>query len=299
MSGRIGDLGDQDYVLRGPEGSDDLHAWADPSGAMWPAPARAAERPGRFGVRRRRRVLTSLALMLLRISTGMLLVWWGVKRIRDPDYGVAVSDRFYMGLFSNRDLQDVFGHIETVIGMLVVLGLFRAVALPAQMAIVGFTVTMVWKAMFDPFGIIVDSPPMAQFFYPSSVICCAALTLLVVRRHDRWALDHYFLRYVDYMRARQAQIASPAVIPPPPEPMRDGGLVAAGLDPAGLGPAGGDAASPDPAGPGLAGLDPAGQGFASLGPATLGPTSLGPTAAGPRPGRPAAPVGPPAATAAG
>lgn len=181
------------------------------------------------GRRRQPVVMPRLALMLLRISLGMLLIWWGLARVRNPDLGVAVSDRFYVGAFSNPDLQLVFGHFEAGIGVMVVLGLFRTVVLPIQLVIVGFSSAMVWSALVDPFGLLLESKHVGatqHLFYPSLIILCAAGVLWAMRHADRWALDYYFVGYVHYMRERQEALMAPSrvVIPPVDQPLAGHGV---------------------------------------------------------------------------
>lgn len=72
-----------------------------------------------------------LALAALRVSLGMLLVWWGLSKIVKPSMGNTVQDKFYFGLFPGESLQYAFGFVELAIGMLVVLGLFRKYAVLA------------------------------------------------------------------------------------------------------------------------------------------------------------------------
>ena len=73
----------------------------------------------------------ALALLALRVSLGMLLVWWGLAKIMKPGMGVKIQSKFYFGLFPSESLQYAFGFVEMAIGVLVVLGLFRWLAVPA------------------------------------------------------------------------------------------------------------------------------------------------------------------------
>ncbi|MEL6336893.1 MAG: hypothetical protein AAFQ88_09645 [Pseudomonadota bacterium] len=165
----------------------------------------------RAGARWRTRLFRRSTLCLLRVSLGMLLVWWGAARINNPAFGVQLSDRYYFGLFSNIDLQFVFGWLELTVGLLVVAGLFRAVTLPLMLLIVGFTAAVIWKALIDPFGIVSQEKMSAvrAFFYPSTIILCAALALTVLRRLDQVALDYVLPRYIAYMKERQRGISTP------------------------------------------------------------------------------------------
>lgn len=134
----------------------------------------------------------ALGLMALRISLGMLLVWWGLAKIVKPGMGVKVQDKFYFGIFPGESVQYAFGYLEVVIGALVVLGLFRKVAMPAQLAVTGFSALTIWSALLDPFALwlpIAKVAGMQHLFYPSVIALCGAAVMLTFRDQDRLNLD--------------------------------------------------------------------------------------------------------------
>lgn len=146
--------------------------------------------------------------MALRVSVGMLMVWWGLSRVVSPKMGLGVQAKFYMGLFDSMDVQLLFGYAQVAIGLLVVLGLFRAIVVPVQLSITGFSAATIWSALLDPFGLwlpVAKIAPIQHLFYPSVIILCAALVLVAFRGQDRYALDAALRR----MRARPS---APAVI---------------------------------------------------------------------------------------
>lgn len=131
-------------------------------------------------------------LVLLRVTLGMLLVWWGLAKIINVGFGSLISDTFYGGAFSMAWLQIGFGIFEVVIGLLVVIGLFRWLVLPIQAIITGFTAAAVWYAIIDPFKWYLPAQtefPHTQLFYPSAIIFAASLLLIAFRDQDRLALD--------------------------------------------------------------------------------------------------------------
>lgn len=137
----------------------------------------------------------------------MLLVWWGLARIVNPKMGMGVQKKFYFGMFDSVDLQLVFGIAEMGVGLLVAFGLFRAVVVPIQLAITGFSAATIWSALLDPFALwlpVGKIAPVQHLFYPSVIALCAALALIAFRSQDRFALDEVI------QRNRQGPVPEPA-----------------------------------------------------------------------------------------
>ena len=134
----------------------------------------------------------ALALMMLRVSLGMLLVWWGLAKILKPGMGVKVQDKFYFGLFPGESVQYAFGYLEVAIGLCVVLGLFRKFAMPAQLMVTGFSAATIWSALLDPFAMWLPVAKVAgvqHLFYPTVIALCGAAVMLAFRHQDRFNLD--------------------------------------------------------------------------------------------------------------
>jgi putative oxidoreductase len=134
-----------------------------------------------------------LSLLFLRVAMGFLLIWWGLNKIVSVGLATTISDNFYGGLFTSAPVQYAFGAFQTVIGICVVLGFRRAIVLPTQAAINGFTAMALWYAIIDPFKWYLSAQtdfPFTQLFYPSIIIFAAALVLLVFRDMDCYALDN-------------------------------------------------------------------------------------------------------------
>ena len=55
----------------------------------------------------------------------LLLVVWGLIRVSAPEKGAGVSAKYYSGLGSAEVIQVVWGAVLLIIGMLVIIGLFR------------------------------------------------------------------------------------------------------------------------------------------------------------------------------
>ena len=80
-------------------------------------------------------------LVLLRASTGWLLVVWGLDKLVNVEHGQRVADAFYLGIGSQALLQNIFGVLETVLGLLVVVGLWRKWTYPLMSIVVVGTQT--------------------------------------------------------------------------------------------------------------------------------------------------------------
>ena len=137
-------------------------------------------------------VTKPLSLVLLRVSLGGLMFWWGLNKIVNPGLSTAISDTFYFGLFSSALLQQGFGIAQTALGVLVMLGLWRRLTYPVLAVILGFGAVATWYAVIDPFEWLL--PPQDTFgfthlFYPSIINFAAALVVWGFRGDDRWAVD--------------------------------------------------------------------------------------------------------------
>lgn len=127
------------------------------------------------------------SLLLLRISVGLLIVWWGLDKFVDPAHGLAVSDRFYGGLLTWPALMPIFGGVQTLAGLLFMVGLFRRVVDPVVLLINAGTMVGVWRSIVDPWGWVLEGTN--ALFYPSLTIFAASLLLLAIRNEETLVLD--------------------------------------------------------------------------------------------------------------
>ena len=131
------------------------------------------------------------SLLALRIGTGLLLILWGGLRLASPAAGPGLADKYYSGLMNMQSFQVAFGAAEMIVGLLVVLGMFRRVAYPAQAAILIAGAAMLWKYLLDPMGLyLLDRETSQILFFPSITVAAATLVLIAFRDDDRLALDH-------------------------------------------------------------------------------------------------------------
>jgi len=137
-------------------------------------------------------MLTHLALAGTRISLGMLLVVWAVQKLLKPGMSSFLADKFYGGILSGETLHYIANGAQLIIGVLVVIGLFRKFVLPIQSVILAVTAVAVWYAILDPFNWYIafdDGFAFSHLFYPSIIAFFASLIMIAKRGEDRWAVD--------------------------------------------------------------------------------------------------------------
>lgn len=135
----------------------------------------------------------ALVLLLLRASTGLLLVIWGLPRVVKPEVGQHLSDTYYMGMFSGQWLHQTMGAAEVLLGLLVIVGLFRKYVYPLQAVVLGFGLFIILPYIVDPYGAWLMEEGQILFF-PSTTVFFATLVMLLFKEHDRYALDEKFSR---------------------------------------------------------------------------------------------------------
>ena len=139
--------------------------------------------------------MKAAALAFLRVSTGLLLVLWGLIKVAAPEAAIHVSDTYYSGLLSLGSLQMPLGIAEALLGALVVLGLFRPLVLPAQALVLVVSALAIWRYLLDPFGLYLLTEETRQIlFFPSLAMAAASLVSWAFRDEDRYALDRLFAR---------------------------------------------------------------------------------------------------------
>jgi uncharacterized membrane protein YphA (DoxX/SURF4 family) len=134
--------------------------------------------------------MQALSLLLLRVTTGALLIIWGLIKVAAPDAAIGVSDKYYQGYLSAKEIQMALGGAEVALGALVILGLFRWIAYPLQTLVLGIGLAAIWKYIADPFGMYLLTQETAQvLFFPSTTVFAATLVLLAFKEYDTLSLD--------------------------------------------------------------------------------------------------------------
>jgi putative oxidoreductase len=130
------------------------------------------------------------SLLLMRVSTGLLCMIWGLIRVGDPAIGAQVNGKYYGGILSGAATQYIWGGFLLLVGLLTILGLLRRYVYPAQAAILCMGALAIWKYLIDPLGLwLLDRESAQVLFFPSLGIAAATLVLIAFREDDRIALD--------------------------------------------------------------------------------------------------------------
>ncbi len=140
-------------------------------------------------------MLKPLSLLLLRTGTGLLLSIWGLVKIAAPDASIGVSEKYYGGALSLDALQTPLGILQVLLGLTIVLGVFRKFVYPIQSIVLGLGLLAIWKYIADPLGLyLLTEETRNLLFFPSFTVFAATLVLLAFRDEDRWSLDTKFGR---------------------------------------------------------------------------------------------------------
>lgn len=126
-------------------------------------------------------------LLLLRVSTGWLLVMWGADKFANVEHGQRVAESFYLGIGSQAIVQNVFGGLEMLLGLFVVAGFWRKRAYPVAFVVLLITALAVWKSILDPWGWVLEGSQV--LFYPSIIILAGAMVLWGTMDQDELTLD--------------------------------------------------------------------------------------------------------------
>lgn len=132
------------------------------------------------------------SLLLLRLSVGGLMVYWGIDKLVNVSHGLTVAEKFYAGVVSGAGVMHAFGALQIVLGILVMIGLARRVAYPLLLLVTGTTLLAVWKSIVDPFELLLDGGNL--IFYPSLIIFAAGLVLIAFREEDSMTWDRRGIR---------------------------------------------------------------------------------------------------------
>ncbi len=130
------------------------------------------------------------SLLLLRLSTGMVLVLWGIVRVGSTETAQGLSDKYYWGLLSGEWIHTLFGAIEIGFGILIMIGLWRKVVYPLQSVVYGVGLLAIIQYIIDPFArYLVVGADHSILFFPSTTLFFATLVMLAFKEDDTLSLD--------------------------------------------------------------------------------------------------------------
>lgn len=133
--------------------------------------------------------MKAISLFLLRFSTGIYLVLWGIDKLTNVEHAVGLSDRFYGGLISVEAIVPAIGGLQVIVGLLVMLGLVRSISYMAQLAWYVIGIVPIIGYILDPFALyLVDTGRLTWF--PSTTLLFASLVIIIFKEFDTISVDH-------------------------------------------------------------------------------------------------------------
>ena len=133
--------------------------------------------------------MKAISLLLLRLSTGIYLILWGLVKLGSKDMAVSVSEKYYNGLISGDFINYALGGIEVLIGFMVVLGLFRRISYIGQLGFYLVGALAIITSLVDPFGAYLAASAKLTFF-PSWTLLFASIVLIAFKEEDTISLDN-------------------------------------------------------------------------------------------------------------
>lgn len=118
---------------------------------------------------------------------GWLLVVWGADKIFNTSHGLAVAQKYYLGLFASEAILPIAGVLQVLVGLAVVLGALRRWVYPVQLILNTASLLAVAGSVIDPWGWYLEGSN--ALFYPSLIIFMVSILLIAFRDEDRLSVD--------------------------------------------------------------------------------------------------------------
>jgi len=112
----------------------------------------------------------------------------GFYEARCKRKAIGVSEKYYDGLLSGDIVNYAVGAGEMIIGVLVVLGLFRSIAYAGQLAFYFVGAAAIITSPLDPYGLYLADAARLTFF-PSWTLLFASMVLIAFKSDDTMSLD--------------------------------------------------------------------------------------------------------------
>ena len=133
--------------------------------------------------------MKSISLLLLRLSTGIYLILWGVVKF-NAQRAANVSDKYYGGAISDGTISLVLGCGQVALGVIVMIGFCRAIAYWGQVAWYFVGLVPIIAYLIDPLALYLVDAPGRLTFFPSWTLFFASLILVAFKEYDTLSLDH-------------------------------------------------------------------------------------------------------------
>ncbi len=133
--------------------------------------------------------IKALSIFLLRLSTGLYLTLWGIHKLINTEQAIGLSNKFYAGLISIESLTPLLGIAQIIVGVMIMLGLFRSFSYWAQFAWYAIGLIPILGFIVDPFGLYLVEKARLTWF-PSTTLLFASMVILAFREYDTISVDH-------------------------------------------------------------------------------------------------------------
>ncbi|KAB7738794.1 hypothetical protein F2P47_15245 [Parvibaculum sedimenti] len=152
--------------------------------------------------------MKAVALLLLRLVTGLYLLAWSVVKLTSTDRAVEISNKLYFGLFSNPVVQHGLGALGGVLGLFVILGFLRSFSYLVQALVLALGVGVLAKTMTAPVD-FASGVDLTTALTPYLALFVAAVVPLLAKLDDVLSLD-VFLAWAERRLGRD-ELAAPVV----------------------------------------------------------------------------------------
>ncbi|MFZ2469399.1 MAG: hypothetical protein WAW54_13520, partial [Parvibaculum sedimenti] len=132
--------------------------------------------------------MKAVALLLLRLVTGLYLLAWSVVKLTSTDRAVEISNKLYFGLFSNPVVQHGLGALGGVLGLFVILGFLRSFSYLVQALVLALGVGVLAKTMTAPVD-FASGVDLTTALTPYLALFVAAVAPLLAKLDDVFSLD--------------------------------------------------------------------------------------------------------------
>ncbi len=130
----------------------------------------------------------ALGMLLLRWGCAWFIFVWAINKFTAPGQYAWLVGQFDKITI---DVAQVYaiGAVQTLVCILVFLGLWRGASYAALALIHGFTLWRIWPRLIDPFDVNDKGFPVNRNSAIALGIFMAMVALWMLRDRDRWSLD--------------------------------------------------------------------------------------------------------------
>lgn len=128
-----------------------------------------------------------IALAIVRVSLALFLLLWGLEKFVIPDATVGIWGRFY-GLEIGRGIVPLIGGLESLLAIMIGLGLWRRLSYGLGAVVHGVSVLSSWRELIDPWGLFSGGRPN-HLFLAGVPVLAAFIVLYLLRERDTWTVD--------------------------------------------------------------------------------------------------------------